>query len=147
VKRSVFTNLTWLLLIGAALLVTAGVLNFGQRARRETPPWDGVRWTDTTDGVIAEVVTPNTAGARAWLLPGDRLAGISIDGGKPGEIVHARDVQMYLDQAGVGGRIHYSIERPSYPPESRYYWADLDNLDAIPSWTPRDLYINLIGVV
>ena len=42
---------------------------------------------------------------------------------------------------------HYLIERPSYPEESRFYYADLDNLDAIHNWTPRDLYINLIGVV
>ncbi len=146
-KRSVFTNQTWLLLIAATLLVTAGVLNFGQRLRRETPPWDGVRWVDSNKGVIADEVTPNTAAASAWLLPGDRLAGISLDGVKTDEIVHAREVQMYLDQAGVAGQIHYSIERPSYPPESRYYVADLDNLGSSPSGTPRDLYINLIGVV
>lgn len=146
-KRSVLTTQSWILLIGGVLLVAAGVLNFGQRARRETPPWDGVRWVDTAQGVIAEVVTPKTSGARAWLLPGDRLVGISLDGGKSDEIVHARDVQMYLEAARVGGQIHYSIERPSYPVESRSYFADLDNLDAIPSWTPRDLYINLIGVV
>jgi len=147
VKRSVLTTQTWILLIGAALLVAAGVLNFTQRARRETPPWDGVTWVDTKQGVIAEVVARNTSGARAWLLPGDHLVGISVDGAKAEEIVHARDVQIYLDEARVGGQIHYSIERPSYPPESRYYTADLDNLDAIPSWTPRDLYINLIGIV
>ena len=47
----------------------------------------------------------------------------------------------------MGGDIHYLIERPSYPPESRYYYADLDHLDAIHKWTPRDLYINLIGLV
>jgi PAS domain S-box-containing protein len=111
------------------------------------PAWDGVRWVNTSQGVIADSVTPHSAAARAWLLPGDRLAGISLDGGRPEEIVRAEDVQVYLDAARVGGQIHYSIERPSYPPESRYYVADLDNLDAFPSWTPRDLYINLIGLV
>lgn len=148
-KRSVLTTGTWLVLIGAALLVAAGVLNFGQRARRETPPWDGVRWANTEQGIVAETVEPNSSGARAWLLPGDRLIGIRLHDGnpKPDEIVHAKDVQMYLDQARVGGQIHYVIERPSYPPESRLYDADLDNLDAIHKWTPRDLYINLIGVV
>ena len=29
------------MLTGAALLVTAGVLNFVQRVQHETPPWDG----------------------------------------------------------------------------------------------------------
>lgn len=135
------------MLIGAALLVAAGVLNFAQRARRETPPWDGVRWTDTRQGILAEVVEPHSSGALARLLPGDRLIAISLNGGKYDELGHAKDVQMYLDQAQVGGQIHYLIERPSYPEESRLYYADLDNLDATHNWTPRDLYINLIGLV
>ena len=63
------------------------------------------------------------------------------------KLARAENVQMYLDQAQVGGNIHYLIERPSYPEESRFYYADLDNLDAIHKWTPRDLYINLIGLV
>jgi PAS domain S-box-containing protein len=147
VKRSVFTTGTWLVLIGAALLVTAGVLNFAQRARRETPAWDGVRWADTKQGIIAEAVEPNTSGARAWILPGDRLHAVSLDGIRRDEIGHARDVQIYLDQVRVGGQIHYLIERPSYPEESRLYFADLDNLDATHNWTPRHLYINLIGLI
>ncbi|MGH9967181.1 MAG: ATP-binding protein [Pyrinomonadaceae bacterium] len=146
-KRSVLTSGTWLILIGAALLVTAGVLNFGQRVRRETPPWDGVRWADTKAGIVAETVEPSSSGARAWILPGDRLIAISMDGVSRDEIGHAKDVQMYLDQARVGGQIHYLIERPSYPEESRLYFADLDNLDVTQGWTPRDLYINLIGLV
>jgi two-component system NtrC family sensor kinase len=136
-----------MLLIGAALLVTAGVLNFDQRARRETPAWDGVRWVDSQQGILAEAVEPNSSGARAWILPGDRLIAVSLDGAARDEIGHAKDVQMYLDQARVGGQINYLIERPSYPEESRLYFADLDNLDATHKWTPRDLYINLIGLV
>ncbi|HET6889704.1 MAG TPA: ATP-binding protein [Pyrinomonadaceae bacterium] len=146
-KRSVFTTGTWLLLIGAGLLVTAGVLNFAQRARRETPAWDGVRWVDTQNGIVAEVVEPNSSGARAWILPGDRLHAISLDGITRDQIAHARDVQIYLDQARVGGRLHYLIERPSYPEESRFYFADLDNLDATLKWSARVLYLNLIGLV
>ncbi len=134
-------------MIGAALLVTAGVLNFAQRARRETPAWDGVRWVDTQQGIVAEVVEPNSSGARAWILPGDRLHAISLDGVARDQVAHARDVQIYLDQAGVEGRLHYLIERPSYPEESRFYIADLDNLDTTHRWSARVLYINLIGLV
>jgi PAS domain S-box-containing protein len=54
---------------------------------------------------------------------------------------------MYLDEAQVGGEIHYLIERPSFPEESRYYFSDLDNLGSIHKWTPRALYVNLIGIV
>ena len=135
------------MLIGAALLVAAGALNFAQRARRETPPWDGVRWSETKLGIFAEAVEPNSSGARSRLLPGDRLIAISISGDKYDEIGHAKDVQIYLDQAQVGGQIHYLIERPSYPEESRLYYADIDTLDATHKWTPRALYINLIGLV
>jgi PAS domain S-box-containing protein len=136
-----------LVLAGAALLVTAGILNFAQRLRHETPPWDGVRWSDTRQGILAETVEPASSGARSQILPGDLLRAISLDNRKYEEIGHARDVQIYLDQARVGGEIHYLIERPSYPEESRLYYADLDHLDAIHKWTPRDLYINAIGLV
>lgn len=133
--------------MGAALLVAAGVLNFVQRARHETPPWDGVRWNETNQGIIAETVEPNSSGARSRLLPGDHLIAISLNGDKYDEIGRAKDVQIYLDHARVGGQIHYLIERPSYPEESRLYYADIDNLDATHKWTPRALYINLIGLV
>ena len=135
------------MLAGAALLVTAGVLNFRQRLRNETPPWDGVRWSDTRQGIIAETVETGSAGARGQILPGDRLIAISLDNKKYEEVAKERNVQMYLDQSRVGGEIHYLIERPSYPEDSRYYYADLDNLDAVRKWNPRDLYINLIGLL
>jgi len=147
VKRSVFTTGTWLVLAGAALLVTAGVLNFAQRSRNETPPWDGVRWADTRQGIFAETVEPGSSGARGQILPGDRLIAISFDNKNYEEVGHAKDVQMYLDQARVGGDLHYLIERPSYPEASRFYYSDLDGLDAIYKWTPRAVYINLIGLV
>ncbi len=147
-KGSVLTTRTWFLLIGAVLLISAGVLNFGQRARHQTPPTDGVTWVDTNQGIIAQSIEPNSAADRAWLLPGDRLIGISFDGRtKPDEIVRARDVLLYLEEAGVNGQLHYVMQRPSYPPEIREYWADLDRIGRIDRWTPRDLYVNLIGVM
>jgi PAS domain S-box-containing protein len=147
VKGSILTTKAWFLLIGAALLITAGVLNFGQRAREETPAWDGVEWVDTADGIIAKSIEKGSAAQRAWLLPGDRLIGIALDPrAKPEEVVNARDIQIYLDQARVGGQLHYRMQRPSYPPETRNYWADLDNLGSIHRWTPRVIYINIIGL-
>ena len=146
-KGSVLTTKTWFLLIGAALLITAGVLNFAQRYRQETPAWDGVEWVDTAQGVIAKTIEKGSAADRAWLLPGDRLVGVALDPrAKPEEVVKARDVQIYLDVARVGGQLHYRMQRPSYPPETQNYWADLDNLGSIHKWTPRIIYINLIGL-
>lgn len=135
------------MLAGTALLVTAGIFNFAQRLRSETPPWDGVRWSDTKQGVLAETVEPNSSGARAQILPGDHLLAISLNNVKYEEVGPAESVQVYLELAHVGGRIHYLIERPSYPEDSRFYYADLDNLNATHKWTPRVLYINLIGLV
>jgi PAS domain S-box-containing protein len=129
------------------LLISAGVLNFRQRVQQETPPWDGVEWVDTTEGVVAKNIERDSAADRAWLLPGDRLIGISLDGGRPEQIVSARDVQIYLEQAGVRGQLHYLMTRPSYSPEVGAYWADLDNLGTIHKWTPRVIYINIIGLV
>lgn len=146
-KGSILTTKAWFLLIGAALLIAAGVLNFGQRARQETPAWDGVEWVDTNDGIIAKSIEKGSAAERAWLLPGDRLIGIALDPrAKPDEVVNARDVQIYLDQAQVGGQLHYRMQRPSFPEETRDYWADLDTLGSIHRWTPRVIYINVIGL-
>jgi hypothetical protein len=61
-------------------------------------------------------------------------------------VVHSRDVQIYLEAARVGGQLHYRMQRPSYPPDTQNYWADLDNLGSIHKWTPRVIYINLIGL-
>jgi two-component system NtrC family sensor kinase len=147
VKGSVLTTKTWLLLIGAALLISAGLLNFRQRVRHETPPWDGVEWVETNEGIVAKSIERGSAAERAWLLPGDVLIGVSLNGNKAEQIASARDVQIYLDEARVGGQVHYLMKRPSYPTEVGAYWADLDNLGAIHKWTPRVIYINVIGLV
>ena len=146
-KGSILTTKTWLLLIGAVLLISAGAFNFRQRARNETPAWDGVEWVDTQQGIIANKIERASAGDRAWLLPGDKLLAIGFrEDGKFEPLVRARDIQMYLDRAGAGGRIHYLMERPSYPPETRVYYADLSELGSVHKWDPRTIYINLIGL-
>lgn len=155
-KGSVLTGKTWLLLITAALLIAAGAVNLSQRFSHQGPTWDGVTWVDTSQGIVAKAVAPGSAAARARMIAGDRLLAISMTGEKCEdlkrgtkceEISGAEKIQIYLDQAHVGGEIHYLIERPSYPPETRYYYADLDNLGAVNNLTARDLYVNLIGLV
>jgi hypothetical protein len=149
-----------------ALLIAAGALNFSQRLdHHSSPPWDGVTWIDVSLkdeqgneklGVVAKAVEPGSAAARARMIPGDHLIAISPTGQRCEEVARSprcetvgdsAGVQMYLDRARVGGEIHYLIERPSFPAETRFYYADLDNLGSIQTWTARDVYINLIGVV
>ena len=155
-KGSVLTGKTWLLLVTAALLIAAGALNLSQRLSHQGPAWDGVTWVDTAQGVVAKSIAPGSAAARARMNQGDHLLAVSMTGQKCEDvtrgvrcdsIVASQHVQVYLDQAHVGGELHYLIERPSYPPETRYYYADLDNLGAVNNLTARDLYINFIGVV
>jgi hypothetical protein len=149
VKGSIITTKTWFLLIGAALLISAGLLNLRQRVRLETPTWDGVEWVDTKDGVIAKNIEHDSAAARAWMLPGDKLIGITLDpNAKAEQITSARDVQIYLEQVRrPNGHIHYLMQRPSYAADIGAYWADLDHLGTVHRWTPRVIYINLIGVI
>ena len=147
-KGSIITTKTWFLLIGAALLISAGVLNFRQRAREESPPWDGVEWVDTKEGVVAKSIERGSAADRAWLLPGDVLLGISLDAkARPEQVTSAHDVQIYLEQASIGGQLHYLMKRPAYSSDAGAYWADLDQLGTIHKWTPRVLYINLLGLI
>ncbi|HYX30695.1 MAG TPA: ATP-binding protein [Pyrinomonadaceae bacterium] len=155
-KGSVLTTRTWLLLVMAAVLFVAGVINFWQRVHMQGPPTDGVTWVDTSQGIIAKAIAPNSAAARAHMNPGDRLLAISMTeekcedarrGARCEEVSGAEKIEMYLDQARVGGQIHYLIERPSYQPETRYYYADLDNLPARVNLTPLSFYINAIGLV
>ena len=101
-KGSIITTKTWFLLIGAALLISAGLLNFRQRAREETPPWDGVEWVDTKEGVVAKSIERGSAADRAWLLPGDRLLGIAIDPkARPEQVTSARDVQIISNRLAL----------------------------------------------
>ncbi len=142
------TTRTLVLLFGAILLITAGGINFAQRWKHTPPPTDGIEWVDTAQGIVAARVAPGSSGARAGILPGDHLSGISqSDTETPEEVVRASDVQIYLAEARVGGQLHYAIVRPSYPEETRYYYADLDNLQPVQTLTARDLYLNLIGLV
>ena len=149
-KDSVLTTKGWALLIVAAVLVAAGTINFAQRLTRTAPPTDGIDWVKTDAGIIARSIKLDSPAGRKGVfgvLPGDRLVGVSLDEKTDDEVANSYDVQLYLEDAGVGGRIRYLIERPTYPEEIRFRHVYLDNLVPQRTLTSRDLYVNLIGVV
>lgn len=142
------TTRTWMLLIAAALLLAVGILNFSGRAAHKLPPEDGITWVQNSKGILAQEVEPNTAGARSGILPGDYLISISVDEGETQEEVKlASEVQIYLEEAGTGGRLTYLIERPSHPEATRFYYADVYNLQPKVRWRLPILYLNLVGVI
>lgn len=140
-----------MLLIGAALLVAAGTINFAQRFTHKLPPTDGVYWVQTAGGIVARDIASGSAAARKGVFgiqPGDRLLGISLsEEGQFDQIETPADVQIYLEEAGVGGHLRYLIDRPSYPEETRYYQTSIDNLQPIENRSSRDFYINFVGIV
>ncbi|HYE12889.1 MAG TPA: ATP-binding protein [Pyrinomonadaceae bacterium] len=149
-KRPVLTTKGWALLIVAAVLVAAGTLNFAQRLTHTAPPTDGIYWEQTSRGIIAGQTAPGTANARKGIFgvqPGDRLLGIRLGEGRGDEVTSVSDVQIYLEEAGRGGRIVYVIERLDASGRAAVYECEIDGLAPPPAWTRGSLYINLIGVV
>ncbi|MGH9902147.1 MAG: hypothetical protein ACRD68_10110, partial [Pyrinomonadaceae bacterium] len=133
-----------------ALLVAAGTLNFAQRLTHTPPPTDGVYWEQTSEGVIARAVERDSAAGRAGMFgvrPGDRLIAISTDETHDSEVVSASDVQIYLEEAGVGGRLRYLILRP-FADGAQSYYIPVENIGTSPSTlTRRALYLNFVGIV
>jgi PAS domain S-box-containing protein len=149
-KGSVLTTKGWALLIVAAVLVAAGTLNFAQRLTHTPPPTDGVEWAQTPEGVVAVQIDHDSAAGRKGvfgIMPGDRLVGIKFDEGRGDEVTSASDVQIFLEEAGVGGRLIYVIERSPAPGETVAYECVLENLRPSQAWTMPDLLVNLIGVL
>jgi len=149
VKSAVLTTQTWVLLIAASLLVALGALNLSQRLSNQSPPTDGITWIEKHGHIVARAVNPNSTTGSAGILgvlPGDYLVAVTEDGGHPFQIERASDAQIYLERAGVRGHLTYLIERPSNSEEARFFNAEIYP-DAAPHGTPREIYLNLIGLI
>lgn len=149
-KSSVLTTRAWVLLILAALLAVAGALNFAQRWKHKAPLTDGIKWVQTSGGVVAQSIDPNSNVGHAGVLgvqDGDILRSISEDEVKFDEVRYVQDIPIYLEEAGVGGHLIYLIERPSNPEETRCCWKADIYPEAVQTWKTHDLYINFIGLI
>lgn len=146
-KSKVLTiwSLVWLL--ATVLLVAGGALNLSQRANHQLPPTDGVTWIQKDDGIYAEKVEPDSAGGRALIIKGDRLAAVSLDEKTFEEITSPADVPMYLDAAGLDGSLTYFYQRTSYSFSNNYYYADLSHVGSSPRWTSAIVFLTFVGFV
>jgi two-component system, NtrC family, sensor kinase len=81
------------------------VLNFRQRTQFQIPE-DGVTWLDSSSGVQAWRVTPDSAGARAGIEPGDVV--LEANGS---HIYRATQVTQQLLHAGVWSQVTYLLSR------------------------------------
>ena len=146
-KGKVLTSWSLIWLLATVMFVVVGALNLLQRGYNQLPPTDGVQWVQKQDGIYAERVRRGYAASRAGLAAGDKLIGIGFDEDQIQEIVSVSDNYIYLDQAGVGGKLTYLYQRPSYSFENNFYYADLRNIDSLPRWTPSIILLTIVGII
>lgn len=134
-------------MLATVIFVAVGALNLLQRSYSQMPPTAGVSWVKKSDGIYVEKIEPGLAAGRAGLAVGDKFIGIGFDDKHMEENVRVQDFYMYLEQAGVGGSLTILYQRPSYKFADNFYFADLQNIDAAPRWTPDVLMLTIVGFI
>jgi len=89
---------------------TFALLNFEQRRLFESPD-DGVAWSDTTHGVQAWNVAPNSPAARAGIRSGDQLVAFN-----DAPVTRAVQVTQRLWRAGIWTQVRYKLSRNGEEP-------------------------------
>jgi len=151
------TTRTILLLFIAFLALAGSAFNMRDRLNQKEVPTDGVVWKDDPVlGVVAESIEPRSPASLADIRKGDVLIGISTTGAEPfEEILEARHVQIYLDQAkdnlqqGIPLTLGYWIDRRNDTGELtiREGIADIDRLQMRETNQLRGLYFAIIGLI
>ncbi|MGI8470328.1 MAG: hypothetical protein ACR2N3_17960, partial [Pyrinomonadaceae bacterium] len=146
-KSKVLTiwSLVWLL--ATVLFVVGGALNLSQRASHPLPPTDGVVWVQKSNGIYAEKVEPDSAGERARIIKGDRLIAVSLDEKNFDEISSPAEIPMYLEAAGIDGKLTYFYQRTSYSFSKNFYYADLSHIGSAPRWTNSIIFLTFVGII
>lgn len=134
-------------LMATVLCVAGAALNLSQRASHTLPPTDGVQWVQKADGVYAGRVEQGLAAARAGISTGDKLLSVSLDGERFDEVVSPADIPIYLETAGVDGSLTYYYQKTSYHIANNFYFADLRHIDTEPRWTPKVIFLGLVGLI
>jgi PAS domain S-box-containing protein len=123
------------LALATVAAVVFGFLNFQQRARFETPD-DGVSWLDTSQGIQAWHVSPDSPAARAGIKRGDHLE--AVNGVKVGRAVQ---VTQRLWRLGLWSQVRYRIERGGQEFET--------SLITVPAAKPFSIenYLRIVGLL
>ena len=128
--------------VGAVVLALATIaalifalLNFQQRRLFEYPD-DGVAWFDSEHGVQAWKVAPNSAGARAGIREGDRLA--SLNGFA---VSRSAQVSSRLWRAGIWSQVRYQLSRNGQDFETSLITAPQPKASSIEN------YLRTVGVL
>src|ERR1700680_2864758 len=112
--------------------VVLAILNFQQRSRFITPD-DGVSWTNTSQGVSAWYVSPDSPAAKAGIKPGDIMEAVN------GSAIHdASQVTQHLWRLGTWMEARYRIHRAGGSFETK--------LITVPAEKPAALW-NYLSVV
>src|SRR6202158_1844896 len=128
--------------LGAVVLALAtlaavifAILNFDQRIRFETPD-DGVTWWDTSHGVEAWRVAPESPALRAGIRDGDRV--LALNGGN----VHS-SVQLTrrLWRLGMWSQVRYRLSRNGQEFESSLMTAPAAKATSIEN------YLRVVGLL
>ena len=93
-------------------LVVFAVLNFQQRRIFQLPD-DGVSWVDTSEGVKAWIVAPDSPAQRAGIAVGDTLQAINGI-----SILKSADAVREVFQTGVWNRAKYRLLRNGTHPHA-----------------------------
>jgi len=102
-----------------ALLLCLAVANLYVRATWSEPE-DGVLWTTTPDGMVAQEIATGSPAARAGIRPGDILAEIdraSVDS--------EADIVAHLHRASSGDTVVYTLVRTKTPESLRVTLAPI----------------------
>jgi len=116
-----------LALLTLAAMVFA-VLNFQQRSRYILPD-DGVTWLDTSQGVVAWHVVPESPAAKAGIKKGDYVVSVR---GVP--IHRATEVTRVLFRAGPWTEVRYQMRRDSGSFETPVVTAPQENPSSIENY-------------
>ena len=125
----------------AALLLTVGILILGglnaEQKRRYIAPDDGASWIESSQGVEARLVVPDSPADKAGIQRGDILK--AIDGQ---EIQNDRHVTQILYGLGVWSRATYRVNR-----DGKEFETTLVIGPPPPQFLHHQKYLEIIGLI